>query len=66
MLMCACSFSRRLVYRSRQRGWLEVDLILGKWATEFVPTLTAEELIQCVVGCVTAGGWLVRRWRFAR
>ena len=58
--------SRRLVYRSRQRGWLEVDLILGKWATEFVPTLTAEELIQCVVGCVTAGGWLVRRWRFAR
>ena len=57
---------RKLLYRSKQRGWLEVDLILGKWATEFVPTLTAEELIQCVVGCVTAGGWLVRRWRFAR
>ena len=46
---------RRLIYRSRQRGWLEVDLLLGKWATENVPKLNAEQLIQCVLGAL---GWL--------
>mmetsp|Transcript_23403 Transcript_23403/g.32795 ORF Transcript_23403/g.32795 Transcript_23403/m.32795 type:complete len:195 (+) Transcript_23403:81-665(+) len=35
---------KRLVYRSKQRGWLEVDLLLGTWASENVPSLTADEL----------------------
>ena len=35
---------KRLVYRSKQRGWLEVDLLLGTWASENVPKLNAEEL----------------------
>ena len=35
---------KRLVYRSKQRGWLEVDLLLGTWANENVPSLSAEEL----------------------
>ena len=35
---------KRLVYRSKQRGWLEVDLLLGTWASENVPMLSAEEL----------------------
>ena len=35
-----------MIYRSKQRGWLEVDLLLGSWAVENVPTLTAEELDQ--------------------
>src|SRR3546814_3921500 len=25
---------KRLVYRSKQRGWLEVDLLLGSWAAD--------------------------------
>lgn len=37
---------KRLVYRSKQRGWLEVDLLLGTWASENVPTLTEDELDQ--------------------
>ncbi|KAL9187699.1 hypothetical protein ACHAXT_006077 [Thalassiosira profunda] len=37
---------KRLVYRSKQRGWLEVDLLLGTWASENVPTLTVDELDQ--------------------
>jgi len=37
---------KRLIYRSKQRGWLEVDLLLGTWASENVPTLTLEELDQ--------------------
>eukprot|EP00246_Nothoceros_aenigmaticus_P000609 TRINITY_DN10863_c0_g1_i2.p1 TRINITY_DN10863_c0_g1~~TRINITY_DN10863_c0_g1_i2.p1 ORF type:complete len:163 (+),score=23.34 TRINITY_DN10863_c0_g1_i2:106-594(+) len=29
----------RILYRSRQRGYLELDLILGKWAEDNVPSL---------------------------
>jgi succinate dehydrogenase assembly factor 2 len=35
---------KRLIYRSKQRGWLEVDLLLGSWATRFVPELTSPQL----------------------
>ena len=35
---------KRLVYRSKQRGWLEVDLLLGTWASEHVPTLSLAQL----------------------
>eukprot|EP00980_Cylindrotheca_fusiformis_P029331 scaffold23297_cov132-Cylindrotheca_fusiformis.AAC.9 len=35
---------KRLVYRSKQRGWLEVDLLLGTWASDHVATLDANEL----------------------
>lgn len=35
-----------MIYRSKQRGWLEADLLLGSWAVENVPGLTDEELDQ--------------------
>lgn len=35
---------KRLIYRSKQRGWLEVDVLLGTWASLFVPSLSLEEL----------------------
>jgi succinate dehydrogenase assembly factor 2 len=46
---------KRLIYRAKQRGWLEVDLLLGTWANTFVPTLNAEELDQfeAFVNCET-------------
>ncbi|KAI2495744.1 Flavinator of succinate dehydrogenase [Fragilaria crotonensis] len=31
---------KRLVYRSKQRGWLEVDLLLGTWANENAQLVT--------------------------
>uniref|UniRef100_K3X3N5 Succinate dehydrogenase assembly factor 2, mitochondrial n=1 Tax=Globisporangium ultimum (strain ATCC 200006 / CBS 805.95 / DAOM BR144) TaxID=431595 RepID=K3X3N5_GLOUD len=37
---------KRVIYRSKQRGWLEVDLLLGSWASKNVMSLTAEELQQ--------------------
>mmetsp|Transcript_41162 Transcript_41162/g.99175 ORF Transcript_41162/g.99175 Transcript_41162/m.99175 type:complete len:179 (-) Transcript_41162:100-636(-) len=37
---------KRLVYRSKQRGWLEVDLLLGTWASDHVPNLDDDELDQ--------------------
>eukprot|EP00978_Attheya_sp_CCMP212_P022446 scaffold66991_cov39-Attheya_sp.AAC.1 len=36
---------KRLIYRAKQRGWLEVDLLLGTWANQNVPNLlTMDEL----------------------
>lgn len=35
---------KRLVYRSKQRGWLEVDLLMGTWAEKNVPHLSVEEM----------------------
>jgi succinate dehydrogenase assembly factor 2 len=37
---------KRLIYRAKQRGWLEVDLLLGTWASENVPLLNEDELDQ--------------------
>eukprot|EP01039_Chlorochromonas_danica_P006444 gene6444-7107_t len=35
---------KRLIYRSKQRGWLEVDILLGSWAARHVPQLTKEQM----------------------
>ncbi|KAG7374457.1 flavinator of succinate dehydrogenase [Nitzschia inconspicua] len=37
---------KRLIYRAKQRGWLEVDLLLGTWASENVANLNSDELDQ--------------------
>lgn len=37
---------KSLLYRSRQRGWLELDLILGTWAENNLDKLTPVELIE--------------------
>jgi len=38
------AFRKRLLYRSKQRGWLEVDLLLGSWADANLKDLGDEEL----------------------
>lgn len=35
---------KRLIYRSKQRGWLEVDVLLGTWAHQNVASLDATQL----------------------
>ena len=35
---------KRLIYRSKQRGWLELDLVLGSWATKHVSALNESQL----------------------
>ena len=35
---------KRMIYRSKQRGWLEADLLMGSWASKFVPGLSDKEL----------------------
>lgn len=37
-------YRKQLIYRSKQRGWLEVDLILGSWATDNVMKLSNDQL----------------------
>jgi succinate dehydrogenase assembly factor 2 len=38
------AFRKRLLYRSKQRGWLEVDLLMGTWADKFLPGMKEEDL----------------------
>lgn len=49
------SLRRALLYRSRQTGWLETDLIMGRWAAENLDKLSVEELQEYAkivqVGC---------------
>lgn len=33
-----------MIYRSKQRGWLEADILMGSWASENVPTLSDKDL----------------------
>ena len=35
---------KELLYRSKQRGWLEVDLILGSWASDNIMNLSESQL----------------------
>ena len=35
---------KRMIYRSKQRGWLEADLLMGSWAVKNVPKLSLAEL----------------------
>jgi succinate dehydrogenase assembly factor 2 len=35
---------KRVIYRSKQRGLLEVDLLMGSWASQYVNSLTEKEL----------------------
>ncbi|KAG5177891.1 Flavinator of succinate dehydrogenase-domain-containing protein [Tribonema minus] len=46
---------KRLIYRSKQRGWLEVDLLLGTWAEANVMGLTAAEMdeYEAILNCET-------------
>lgn len=37
---------KRLLYRSKQRGWLEVDLLLGTWTNANIDQLNLVELDQ--------------------
>lgn len=35
---------KRMIYRSKQRGWLEADVLMGSWAVDNVPSLSDIEL----------------------
>lgn len=36
----------KLLYRSKQRGFLELDLLMGLWAEEQVPKMPLDMLTQ--------------------
>ncbi len=46
---------KRLIYRSKQRGLLEVDLLLGKWAADNVLHLSSNEMdkYETLLNCET-------------
>lgn len=40
------SYRKQLLYRSKQRGWLEVDIILGSWASDNLSKLDMNSLLK--------------------
>jgi len=38
------AFVKRLIFRSKQRGWLEVDLLMGAYASKFLAGKSVAEL----------------------
>tara|TARA_A100001015_G_scaffold239031_1_gene272221 strand:+ start:204 stop:521 length:318 start_codon:yes stop_codon:yes gene_type:complete len=40
------SYRKQLLYRSKQRGWLEVDIILGSWASDNLSKLDRNSLLK--------------------
>ena len=42
---------RKLLYRSKQRGWLEMDIMLGNWAAANLPRLQEAELQRTLPYC---------------
>lgn len=40
------SYRKQLLYRSKQRGWLEVDIILGSWASDNLSKLDKNSLLK--------------------
>ena len=49
------AYRKRLIYRAKQRGWLEVDLLMGSWAMDNVMNLSIEECRQfeAILNCET-------------
>ena len=40
------NYRRRLLYRSQQRGWLELDLVMGEWASKNLEALSDDMLLE--------------------
>ena len=47
---------RRLLYRSKQRGWLEMDIMLGGWVRARAPCTRRASFSLTVSTCVAVAG----------
>lgn len=45
---------RRILFRARQRGWLELDVLLGRWAAKHVAELRDEAAVARVEALLEA------------
>lgn len=45
---------RRILFRARQRGWLELDVLLGRWAAKHVAELQDEAAVARVEALLDA------------
>ena len=41
---CLPQLINKMMYRSKQRGWLELDLLVGLWAEEHIPRMAVDML----------------------
>lgn len=57
---------RRIIYRSKQRGWLELDILLGSWAAKNVPFITDLRHIEMIESLLQADTPDVLKWAMAQ
>lgn len=53
---------RRIIYRSKQRGWLELDILFGNWAAKHVPGISDERHVEMVERLLEAETPDVLKW----
>lgn len=53
---------RRIIYRSRQRGWLELDILFGGWAAKHVPAMRSDNDVAMVEALLDADTPDVLKW----
>ncbi len=53
---------KRIIYRSSQRGWLELDVLLGRWAAAHVPQMHDEESLAGIEDILDAETPHVLQW----
>lgn len=53
---------RRIIYRSKQRGWLELDILMGGWAAKHVPKMDDGRSIAEIEHLLDADTPKVLKW----
>lgn len=53
---------KRIIYRSSQRGWLELDILLGRWAAAHVPHITDDKELSAIERLLDAETPHVLQW----
>ena len=53
--------AKKLLYRSKQRGFLELDLLVGLWAEQAIPRMSVEKLrhLEVLLDEVRPGGMVL-------
>lgn len=53
---------RRIIYRCKQRGWLELDILLGSWAVKHVPEMKDGDSLTQIESLLNAETPHVFKW----
>ncbi|KAI0558430.1 Flavinator of succinate dehydrogenase [Gracilaria domingensis] len=53
---------KQIIYRSKQRGWLELDILFGNWAAKHVPLMNEDGQLSMTEDLLNADTPDVLKW----